>query len=1313
MSGPPATALPLSHAQRRLWFLHRLEGPSATYNIPVVSRIAAPVDPAALRAAVADVAARHEVLRTRYAEVDGEPVQQVLPAAEAVVPVRHETVDPAAVDARVAAACARPFDLAADLPLAVWLFTVGPADHVLVLLLHHIAGDGASFGPLGRDLSAAYAARLAGHAPDPAPLPVQYGDYTLWQRELLGDPDDPASEVNRQLGYWRSALRDLPAELPLPADHPRPARASYRGGTVEFAVPAGVHAGLAELARAERASVFMGVQAAIAVLLTKLGCGTDIPLGTAVAGRADEALDDLVGLFVNTLVLRTDTGGDPSYRELLRRVRDADLAAFEHQDLPFDRLVEDLHPARSLARHPLFQVFFVLASGGTGDVDLLGLGATPQRSATDVAKFDLSFYVSEERAADGAPAGLRGVVEYSADLFRRASAGALAAQLGRVLAALVADPDAPIGAVDPLAPVDRYRLLTAYNDTGRPLPAGTLGDLIAERIAATPDALAVVAGADELTYRELGERADRLAAVLRRCGVGPERLVALALSRSAQLIVAMLAVWRAGGAYLPLDTAHPADRLALTLDDARPALLLTDRESVGALPDADGCPRIVLDDPLSAGLVLPGAAAAGPPAIPANAAYVIYTSGSTGRPKGVVITHAGLVNFQLGVADRLRLGPADRLAAVTTPAFDASVLELFPPLLAGGTLVLVPRATVREPAELAALLADRGITVMQATPSLWRMLDPAALRGVRLLAGGEALPGPLADRLRAHGAGLVNLYGPTETTVYSTCAVVGDRPGAPPIGRPIANTRVYVLDGALRPVPDAVTGELYLAGVGVARGYLGRPGLTATRFVADPYGPPGARMYRTGDLGRWARDAHLEYLGRGDDQVKIRGFRIEPGEVEAALAAHPAVAAAAVVARPGPGGEPALVAYPVPRGAAPDPAALRDHLAARLPDYMLPAAYVPLAALPRTANGKLDRAALPAPPAPRAAARPPATPRQRRLAGLFAEVLGGPPPGPDDSFFDLGGHSLLAARLAHRIEAALGAAVGVRGIFAAPTVAQLDRLLTATTDPAAGGTATDGAGAPRPVAVGGAAGLGPVLTYRAVGERPPVLLLPPANGLGWGYSALPRHLPAGHPVHALQDPRLAAGPVPDRAVADLVAGYRERIAALAGAGPYVLVGWSFGGTLAHRIAAAAGGDVALLVLLDAHPGGDGPARPTPEHVRYAALDGLADDPGPAGPRAALAARNSPLASLDDAALDRLLAVTAANLRALAGHAPPAFAGPALVVTATRDGHTDRPWRPLLPPGTAYRDVDCGHLDVVKAGAMAALGPLIAERMNAI
>ena len=1007
--------LPVSHTQQRLWFLDRLEGAGATYNMPLVLRLCGDLDVAALRAALGDVTQRHESLRTLFVEREGRPGQRILATAEFALDVRQ--VCEADVAGAIATEVRRGFDLAGEPPIRATLFQLGADEHVLLLVLHHIASDGWSLAPLGRDLSTAYAARHDGVPPGWTPLPVQYADYALWQRDVLGAEQDPTSPIVAQLEYWRRTLAGLPEELDLPTDRPRPAAASYTGGAVEFRLDQRLHDGLLELARAKQVSLFMVLQAALAALLTRLGAGTDIPIGTPVAGRTDDALDDLVGCFLNTLVLRTDTSGDPTFGELLSRVRQTNLDAYANADLPFERLVEVLNPARSLARHPLFQTMLVLQNTPNVSIDLPGLHVTRESDGAQVAKFDLLCDFTEREA------GIDGRLEFSADVFDAATAEMLVARLVRLLGAVVADPDRPIVTLDILSPGERDTVVRRWNDTARRVSARSVVELFEDRVAATPDHVAVSATGAELSYAELNARANRLAHHLIAHGAGPERYVALALPRTADLLVALLAVLKSGAAYLPLDPDYPAERIDYMLGDAAPVLTLRELPDVAGHPDTDPAVGIAPDSP----------------------AYVIYTSGSTGRPKGVVIPHAALVNFLGSMAELFHLDATSRLLAVTTIAFDIAALEMYLPLLSGGTVVLAEKDVVTDPAALVALVADSGATIMQATPSLWQAVvstHPEGLRGLRMLVGGEALPPALAGTMRELAADVTNLYGPTETTIWSTAARLDDRPGAPTIGRPIWNTQAYVLDGALQPVPPGLPGELYLAGSGLARGYHQRKGLTAERFVADPFGPPGARMYRTGDLSRWGADGNLEYLGRVDFQVKVRGHRIELGEIETALAGHPDITQAVVVVREDGPGTSHLVGYVL--GAAADPAALREHVAASLPEYMVPSAVVVLEAFPLTPNGKLDRKALPKPDWPGTAtrsSRAPRTPTEELLCTLFADVLGVPVIDIDDDFFTLGGHSLLAIRLISRTRSVFGTELKLRHLFEAPTVARLAVVL--------------------------------------------------------------------------------------------------------------------------------------------------------------------------------------------------------------------------------------------------------------------------------
>ncbi|MGW4569095.1 amino acid adenylation domain-containing protein, partial [Streptomyces sp. NPDC004561] len=820
--------IPLSFAQRRLWFLHQLEGGTAHYNIPLAWRLTGPLDRAALEAALSDVVARHESLRTVYPQIDGVPHQQVLSAEDAGPRLRTSSTTEETLDRDLTAALAHAFDLSVQPPLHARLFALRPDEHVLLLVIHHIAGDGWSLGPLARDLTAAYAARLRGEEPKWAPLPVSYADYTLWQHRLLGEHTDPDSLFARQSAYWTTALAGLPEQIQLPTDRPRPAVASHRGGFVTVDLSAELHMKLRELARTSGTSLHMVLQAGLAALLSRLGAGTDIPVGSLVAGRTDEALDQLIGYFVNTLVLRTDTSGDPSFANLLGRVRETALGAYAHQDVPFEYLVEVLNPARSLAHHPLFQVMLVLQNTPRADFALAGLDVADVRPTTTTSKLDLVLSLTERHGEDGSPEGIEGFIEYAGDLYDPQTVRTTTERWVRLLEAATADPGRRISEYDILT-AGEHRQLSAAEDTAVEAPALALPALFEARAHARPDALALESGATTLTYAQLNNRANRLAHALTGRGVGPEDIVALALPRSVDLVVAMLAVLKAGAAYLPLDPDYPVARLEFMVSDARPKLLIAD----SALDDRPLGPRepdrLVLDSAEAAALLetLPET----DPRIavdPANPAYVIYTSGSTGRPKGVVVGHAGVAVLVAEHAERCAIDTSSRVLQFASPSFDASVSEVFPTLLTGATLVLPP-----EGSPLSALSdPGTGVTHVTLVPSVLAVVPEGALSVSTLMVGGEACPAELVERW-APGRRMINVYGPTETTVISTMAGPLVPCGqAPPIGRPIAGTRAYVLDERLRPVPPGVPGELYVAGLGLARGYLGRPGLTAERFVA-------------------------------------------------------------------------------------------------------------------------------------------------------------------------------------------------------------------------------------------------------------------------------------------------------------------------------------------------------------------------------------------------------------------------------------------------------------------------------------------------
>ncbi|WP_280221009.1 non-ribosomal peptide synthetase [Nocardia neocaledoniensis] len=1047
--------LPLSPAQQRMWFLNQFDPASTAETIPFALRLAGPFDPRALHAALTDLVQRHESLRTYYPVVDGVGHQVVLPLAEAVPDVLVDTLSEDELPLWLGEFAATGFDVATEVPLRVALAELGPRDHVLAVALHHITADGASIAPLLRDLLGAYLARRNRSRPSWGPLPVQYADYTIWHRELLGAEDDPHSLASAQLAHWRTALAGLPDRLDLPTDRPRPPVFTGRGAEYAFQIPATVHTALAELAQRGGVSEFMVVHAAFAVLLSRLAHTDDIAIGTPVAGRGARELDDLIGMFVNTLVLRTRVDERASFAELLRETKRTDLAAFGNADLPFERLVELLDPVRSQAHHPLFQVALFFQNLDLPNLRLPGLDATPVEFGGTVARFDLQLTIVPG-AAPTEPMGAS--FTYATDLFDAESIATMAARFTHLLSAVAADADVAVGEIDLLTAAERDTTLVAWNDTAHPVAPELMLDAYRRAVQAHPDATALVYEGAELSYRRFDERVNALARLLIRTGVGPEELVGLAIRRSPDLVIAMYAVLTAGGAYVPLDPDHPAERIAHILDTARPAAVL----SAEAMAVPEGTQLLLLDALDTTGVsvdpVRPAELRA--PLRADHPAYVIFTSGSTGKPKGVAISHAAIHNQLVWMLAKYPLALGDVYLQKTATTFDVSLWGYFLPLRVGATLVLATPDGHRDPAYLIDLIERHGVTVTDFVPSMLTVFaaqaagaNAAALGSLRdVFVIGEALPPETVDAMAAVcPARLHNLYGPTEAAVSVTYwpARAGER--TVPIGLPEWNTRVYVLDSRLRPVPPGIAGELYLAGDQLARGYVARPGLTADRFVADPF-DAGRRMYRTGDLVVWrpptATAPHrLDYLGRIDFQVKFRGQRIELGEIETALLGHESVSQAVALVAPSELGD-QLVAYVVPTpGQAADPDRLRAVASKTLPAYMVPAAITVLDALPLNASGKLDRKALPAPRFTTRAFRAPGTEHERLVAALFGEVLGRTDIGADDDFFALGGNSLIATKLAARLGAATGSRVAVRTLFESPTVAALAATLGEGAEP--------------------------------------------------------------------------------------------------------------------------------------------------------------------------------------------------------------------------------------------------------------------------
>ncbi len=1179
---------PLSFAQQRLWFIDQLEPGSALYNLPVALRVEGPLDPRVLAATLSEIVRRHEALRTVFAAPEGSPVQVVQPAASFALPVVDLSAVPAAEREPLAVSLAiaeagRPFDLSWSPMLRGMLLHLAPHDHVAVLTMHHIASDGWSMGILVREVSALYAAIASGR-PSPLPeLPVQYSDFAVWQRSWL------AGEIlEGEIDVWRRRLAGLPPVLELPTDRPRPAVQSFRGANRPVWLPAGLTRQVEGLARREGATLFMALLAGFQALLARTSRQDDLAVGSPISGRNRMEIEGLIGFFVNTLVLRGDLSdvsgnetGAATFRELLGRTRETVLAAFLHQDVPFEKLVEELAPERSLAHTPLFQVMFVLQNAPSEGVAISDLHLRRVSVTGTLSKFDLTLTLSEHGGE------LAGHFEYATDLFDAATMERLALHFGRLFAAAVGAPDAPFSELPLLSPEERGQILIEWNDTNCPAAPRSVYELFAAQVRRTPQAVAVVFGSEELTYAGLDARAGRVARRLRRLGVGPDVLVGLLVERSLDMIAGVLGILQAGGVYVPLDPQYPAERLAFMLDDTRAPVLLTQESLRDRLPA--GSARVLLVDGDDEGGSADWSEGSEPAA--ENLGYVIYTSGSTGRPKGVALSQGtlrNLIDWHLATL----LGGA-RTLQYASLSFDASFHEMFACWGSGGTLVVVPEELRRDLGALAGLLVEQRIEKA--------ILPVVVLQQLaEIFAGREDLP-PLreitttGERLQTNremaallrrlpGCAFHNHYGPSETHVATAFTLSPDPEEwtvYPPVGRPIGNSTAYIFEPGLVPAPIGVPGDLYLGGVCLARGYLGRPDLTASRFVPHPCSAePGARLYRTGDKVRFLANGDLEFIGRFDDQVKIRGFRIEPGEIEAMLMTLEGVREAVVVVQSDgsvrtirSSGDRRLVAYLV-GDAAPD--VLRRSLREKLPEYMVPGAFVVLPTLPLTPNGKVDRKALPAPERQSAAESfvAPRTPVEELVAGIWAELLGvsresgGAKVGRNSNFFDLGGHSLLAVRVMARIEHVLGVKVPISALFEAPTVEHLAALI-------------QGRKVPRTA---------PLVRLHPGGAERPLFLAPPVGGNVFSYVALAKKLGAKRPVYGLQalDEGIGAPP----SMVDLAAHYLATVRKVQPEGPWLLGAWSAGAVTAFEMGRQieSAGGTALVTMFDPPPPPDGIIR---------------------------------------------------------------------------------------------------------------------------
>ena len=1045
---PEMAHVPLSLAQQRLWFIHQLDPNSSAYIMAVAFRFNGYLDVIALERTVNEIFRRHEVLRTTFKVVDGQPVQVINPAQAqtiTLIDLSELSADSREARARVLATeeARRPFDLRADNMLRALLIRLSAEEHVLLFSLHHIAGDGWSFDVLRREIGVLYRSYCEGK-PSPLPeLPIQYADFSHWQRNWLD-----GRLLSQQLSYWKEQLTGAPP-LELPTDRPRPPALSNRGSVQALRLEANLVEGLRELNRKEGVTLFMLLLAAFKVLLMRHTGQEDISVGTPISGRKWREIEGLIGFFVNTLVLRTEVKGESSFRELLRKVKEVALGGYTHQDVPFERLVEELRPERDASRSPLFQVVFALnttnnnqSSGNGGGGQAMGLKPFDYDYTTTRYDLELFFY----EIADG----LQGIFVYNTDLFNETTIKRLMAHFQRLLESIVANPDQAVSSLPILSDTERHEILRDWNDTERPFPSDVcIHQLFEAQVQAAPEATALIFEDTHLSYGELNERANLLAHRLRRLGVGPEQRVAILMERQPQLIVSLLAILKAGGAYLPLDPEYPQERIAFMLADADVRVLLT-QQHLASTVTGDSVEVVCVDRDWPAIESEESSTNPENPATADNLAYVIYTSGSTGVPKGVEVTHKNVARLLFGV-DYARFGGRPHILHMASVAFDASTFEVWGALLHGGCCVLYPER-VPSFAGIAKSVGRHGVDLMWLTASLFNaVIDaaPESLAGVKqLLVGGEALSaGHIRRAQEKLGAvELTNGYGPTESTTFTCChriEVVRAEEKGIAIGRPIGNTQVYILDQWMEAVGIGVCGELYIGGEGLARGYLQRPELTAERFVPHPFSKRvGERLYRTGDICRYREDGAIEYVGRIDGQVKVRGHRIELGEIEAAMGALDGVAEVVVVAREDEPGAKRLVAYVVrEKDQELKTADLKKQLHEKFPEYMIPTAVVEMEALPLTANGKVDRRRLPAPEVKRSESVEeqvaPRTEVEKVIGKIWEEVLGVEKVGIRENFFDLGGHSLLMVQVHGRLQEVYGEGLSMTELFKHPTVSAL------------------------------------------------------------------------------------------------------------------------------------------------------------------------------------------------------------------------------------------------------------------------------------
>ncbi len=1150
---------PVSFAQQRLWFLQQLVPSNPFYNVPTAVLLAGPLNVAALSQTFNEIVRRHEALRTTFRMVEGQPVQVIAPSLSVPLPVVDLQLPVAQREAEIQRLATEqfqhPFDLAQGPLLRVKLLHLGESEHVLLLTMHHIVSDGWSSGVLIRELGVLYAANACGQPSPLADLPIQYADFAQWQKEWL-----QGEVLETQLAYWKQQLDGATLDLDLPTDRPRPVIRTFRGARQSILLPKGLSEAIATLSQREGVTLFMTLLAAFQTLLYRYTGQEDILVGSPIANRNHSEIEGLIGFFVNSLVLRTDLSGNPTFRELLLRVREVALGAYAHQDLPFERLVEELQPERDLSRNPLFQVVFALQNAPVEVLELPGLKLSPLDLAPETARFDLEFQLVECLDSLGV------VVVYSTELFEQITITRMLEHFQVLLESIVSHPEQRIANLSLLTEIERHQLLGSWNETQATyLQDLCIHHLFEAQVEQTPEAVAVVFEDEQLTYRELNIRSNQLAHYLRQLGVAPEVLVGICIERSLEMVVGVLGILKAGGAYVPLP-AYPPERLNFMLSDAQVSILLTQQRWVEALVQPEL--QVVCLDQISID-TLPHWCRENVSDSNENSynlAYVIYTSGSTGKPKGVLVQHRGLCNLAEAQIRVFNLQRQNRILQFASLSFDASIFEIVMALRIGATLYITREESLKSVPALIQLLQEKQITNVTLPPTVLSILPAEELPALQtIVSAGEACSADIARRWGTPSRRFFNAYGSTEATIWSsTDEFSGDQPA---LGRPIANTQMYLLDEQLQPVPLGAKGELYISGDGLARGYLNRPELTAQRFIPNPFSQkPGTRLYKTGDMARFRADGNIEFLGRMDEQVKLRGFRLELGEIEVLLAQHPAVQQTVVIVREDLPGDKRLVAYVVLNQQAFIISDLRCFLKEKLPEYMVPSIFVAIEALPLTLNGKVNRRALPIPDTLRSEIErglvAPRTPTEETLAHIWAGLLNLEQVGIHDNFFELGGDSLLTMRLMDQIYKQLDQELPLSAIFLAPTIESLANRLQPETD---------------------SLPWSPLVTIQPTGSKPPFFCVHPIFGVVFPYYELARHLGSDQPFYGLQPLGIDKEQLPHTRIEDMASYYIKALRLVQPKGPYFLGGWSFGGLVAFEMAQQlqrAKQQVAILAMLD-------------------------------------------------------------------------------------------------------------------------------------